>query len=142
MIVDEDRLMTMNNLNKSDVELSGDVNSTLEVHNRLELKWQGTSKHVRTLQEETHAHYEEYAAKMDSINWVFKEIKFSIEQLNDLMNQKFDQVNETVDNLSSSFDSYKRTTNKSIREIKNNINTIKDDVNKLNDKVFPPEKEK
>ena len=142
MIVDENRLETMVDLNKNDVELSGDVNSTLEVHSRLEKKWIGTSKHVRTLQEETHNHYEEYAAKMDSINWVFKEIKFSIEQLNDLMNQKFDQVNEKVDNLESSFDSYKRTTNKSIREIKNNINTIKDDVNKLNNKVFPPEKEK
>ena len=58
MIVDENRLETMVDLNKNDVELSGDVNSTLEVHSRLEKKWIGTSKHVRTLQEETHNHYE------------------------------------------------------------------------------------
>ena len=37
----------MDQLETSDVSLKGDVTSTLEVHDRLELKWIGTSKHVK-----------------------------------------------------------------------------------------------
>ena len=81
MVVDDSRTQKMVELADSDKELSGDVNSTVEIYDRLEKKWIGTSKHVQTLQKETHAHYMTYAAQMDSIDIVFEEIKFSIEQL-------------------------------------------------------------
>ena len=50
-VIDDARTTRMGDLENSDVSLSGDVNSTLEVHSRLEKKWIGTSKHVQTLQE-------------------------------------------------------------------------------------------
>ena len=81
VVVDENRTKQMVDLESSDNKLSGDVNSTVEVYDRLEKKWIGTSKHVRTLQEETNAHYQAYSEKMDSINIVFEEIKYSIENL-------------------------------------------------------------
>ena len=73
VIVDESRTDTMNELVDSDNKLSGDVNSTVEVYDRLEKKWIGTSKHVQTLQVETHNHYKVYQDKIDSINIVFEE---------------------------------------------------------------------
>ena len=57
MVVDDSRTKQMVELSDSDAELSGDVNSTVEIYDRLEKKWIGTSKHVQTLQKETHAHY-------------------------------------------------------------------------------------
>ena len=141
VVVDESRTEIMGELVISDDKLSGDVNSTLEVHDRLELKWIGTSKHVQTLQKETHNHYKAYAEKMDSINIIFEEIKFSIEQLEEVMTRKIDRVKDDVNNLEDSFESYKRTTNRSIRELKQNISTIQDDINTLNEKVFPPTEE-
>ena len=65
-VIDDQRISRMGDLENSDISLSGDVNSTLEVYSRLEKKWIGTSKHVQTLQEETAAHYEAYTAKMKS----------------------------------------------------------------------------
>ena len=141
IVVDESRTEIMGELAISDDKLSGDVNSTVEVYDRLELKWIGTSKNVQTLQKETHNHYKVYAIKMDSINIVFEEIKFSIEQLKEIIFQKIDRVKDDVSNLEDSFESYKRTTNRTIRELKQKISTIQDDINTLNNKVFPPAEE-
>ena len=141
MVVDDTRTQRMAELADSDEELSGDVNSTLEVHDRLEIKWIGTSKHVQTLQNETHAHYAAYATQMDSIDIVFEEIKFSIEQLEEILTRKIDRVKDDVKNLEDGFESFKRSTNRTVREIKQNISTIQDDINTLNEKVFPPVEE-
>ena len=141
IVIDESRSDEMSILANSDNKLSGDVNSTVEVYDRLEKKWLGTSKHVKTLQEETHNHYKIYAEKMDSINIVFEEIKFSIEQLEELLTKKIDRVKENVNNLEESFESEKRSKNRIIRELKQKISTIRDDIKTLNDKVFPPDEE-
>ena len=141
VVVDESRTEVMSELVTSDDKLSGDVNSTVEIYDRLEKKWIGTSKHVQTLQKETHNHYKAYAEKMDSINIVFEEIKFSIEQLEEVLTRKIDRVKDDVNNLEDSFESYKRTTNRTIRELKQKISTIQDDINTLNEKVFPPAEE-
>ena len=141
MVVDNTRIEKMGELAESDKELSGDVNSTVEIYDRLEKKWIGTSKHVQTLQDETHAHYEAYTAQMDSIDIVFEEIKFSIEQLEEVLIRKIDRVKDDVKNLEDGFETFKRSTNRSIRELRQNISTIQDDINTLNEKVFPPAEE-
>jgi len=141
IVVDEERISKMQNLETNDENLSGDVNSTLEVFDRLEKKWIGTSKHVQTLQRETHAHYRQYQNKMDSIDIVFEEIKFSIEQLEEVMTRKIDRVKDDLTNVEESFDSFKRTTNRTIRELKQNIGTLQDDVNAINDKIFGDDEE-
>ena len=138
IVIDESRTEIMGELASSDDRLLGDVNSTVEIYDRLEKKWIGTSKHVQTLQKETHSHYSAYASKMDSINIVFEEIKFSIEELEDVLVQKIDRVKTDVRNLEDSFETYKRSTNRTIRELKQKISTIQDDIITLNLKVFPP----
>tara|TARA_Y100001970_G_C14205583_1_gene843745 strand:- start:1193 stop:1690 length:498 start_codon:yes stop_codon:yes gene_type:complete len=141
MVVDDSRTKKMGDLTKSDVKLTGDVNSTIEVYDRLEKKWIGTSKHVKTLQVETHAHYDRYESHMDSIDIVFEEIKFSIDQLEEILSRKIDRVKDDLSNLEESFETYKRKNDRSIRNIKQEISTIQDDVNNLNLKVFPPAEE-
>ena len=141
MVVDDTRSQKLVELADSDKELSGDVNSTVEIYDRLEKKWIGTSKHVLTLQNETHAHYKAYANQIDSIDIVFEEIKFSIEQLEEMLIRKIDRVKEDVKNLEDGFETFKRSTNRTVRELKQNISTIQDDINTLNEKVFPPVEE-
>ena len=141
VVVDDTRTRRMVELESSDDQLSGDVNSTVEIYDRLEKKWIGTSKHVQTLQMETHNHYKAYASKIDSINIVFEEIKFSIEQLEEVLNRKIDRVKDDVSNLGDSFETYKRSNNRAIRELKQKISTIQDDINTLNQTVFPPVEE-
>tara|TARA_B110000881_G_C18498831_1_gene475727 strand:+ start:347 stop:844 length:498 start_codon:yes stop_codon:yes gene_type:complete len=139
LVVDESRSNQMVELESSDVSLKGDVTSTLEVHDRLELKWIGTSKHVRTLQEETHEHYDNYASKMDSIDVVFERMKLDAEQLEERLIQKLDRLNDDIRNVSESFDSYKRTSNRTVREIKNDVTTLRDDLTVI-DKQLNPKK--
>ena len=141
VVIDDTRTRRMVELESSDDELSGDVNSTVEVYDRLEMKWIGTSKHVKTLQEETDAHYVAYAEQMDSIDIVFEEIKFSIERLEEVLSRKIDRVKDNVKNLEDGFESFKRETNRNVRELKQNISIIQDDINRLNEKVFPPVEE-
>ena len=138
-VIDESRTNQMDQLETSDVSLKGDVTSTLEVHDRLELKWIGTSKHVKTLQDETHAHYKTYISKMDSIDVVFERMKLDIEQLEERLIQKLDRLNDDIRNISDSFDSYKRTANRTTREIKNDITTLRDDLTII-DKQLNPKK--
>ena len=141
MVVDDSRTKQMVELSDSDAELSGDVNSTVEIYDRLEKKWIGTSKHVQTLQKETHAHYAVYEAQMDSIDIVFEEIKFSIEQLEEILISKIDRVKDDVRNLEDSFETFKRSTKRTERDMKQKISTIQDDINTLNATVFPPAEE-
>ena len=49
-VVDSERVEGMKTLEESDFDLSGDVTEWSEAYKRLELKWRGTSKHVKTLQ--------------------------------------------------------------------------------------------
>ena len=56
-VVDSERVEGMKTLEESDFDLSGDVTEWSEAYKRLELKWRGTSKHVKTLQNETNSHY-------------------------------------------------------------------------------------
>ena len=141
MVVDDSRTKQMVELSDSDAELSGDVNSTVEIYDRLEKKWIGTSKHVQTLQKETHAHYAVYEAQMDSIDIVFEQIKFSIEQLEEILTRKIDRVKDDVRNLEDSFETFKRSTKRTERDMKQKISTIQDDINTLNATVFPPAEE-
>ena len=141
MVVDDTRTKQMVELSDSDAELSGDVNSTVEIYDRLEKKWIGTSKHVQTLQKETHTHYAVYEAQMDSIDIVFEEIKFSIEQLEEILTRKIDRVKDDVRNLEDNFETFKRSTKRAGRDMKQKISTIQDDINTLNATVFPPAEE-
>ena len=141
MVIDDSRTKQMVELSDSDAELSGDVNSTVEIYDRLEKKWIGTSKHVQTLQKETHAHYAAYEAQMDSIDIVFEEIKFSIEQLEELLTRKIDRVKDDVRNLEDGFETFKRSTKRAERDMKQKVSTIQDDINTLNATVFPPVEE-
>ena len=141
VVVDDSRTQQMIQLANNDNDLSGDVNSTVEIYDRLEKKWIGTSKHVQTLQKETHAHYAAYTAQMDSIDIVFEEVKFIIEQLEETLTRKIDRVKDDVRNLEDSFETYKRATNRTVRDMKQTISTIQDDINTLNTTVFPPVEE-
>ena len=138
-IIDESRSSQMIELESSDESLKGDYNATTEKYNRFDLRLIGHGKHLKTLQDETHAHYDTYMSKMDSIDVVFERMKLDIEQLEERLIQKLDRLNDEIRNVSESFDSYKRTANRASREMKNNITTLRDDLTVI-DKQLNPEK--
>ena len=134
-VVDQSRVDEMSDLESSDFELSGDVNEWSEAYKRLELKWRGTSKHVKTLQEETHAHYDSYNAKVDSINNTFERLEFKLDQINEALSDRIDNLNDDLESLSEEFSSYKRTTQRDVRKINKALEGIKEDIEVINKKL-------
>ena len=139
--VDTKRVEKMDKLNEQDENLSGEVNTWAESYDRLELKWIGTSKHVKTLQEETYAHYKKYNSKMDSLDVALERIKFDIETNHNEILRKLDKISTDITTLNESFDSYKRKNEMNIRKIKNSINDNEQFITNI-DKQLNPDKYK
>ena len=139
--VDQERQNAMTVLSESDEEITDNINTVAELERRLELRYIGHGKHLKDIQDEFRAHYEVYTAKMDSIDMVFEEIKFTMQQMEDKLIKKIDRTNDAVDNLSDNFESFKRKTNRTTREIQLDISTIKDDINTIYERL-PEEKKK
>ncbi|MAV58548.1 MAG: hypothetical protein CMG07_01175 [Candidatus Marinimicrobia bacterium] len=141
LFVDQERLNKMELLTKSDETITDNINTVSELERRLELRYLGHGKHLQDIQDEFKAHYETYIEKMDSIDLVFEEIKFTMQQMEDKLVKKIDRTNDALENLSDNFESFKRKTNRTTREIQLDISTIKDDINIIMERL-PEEKKK
>ena len=76
-------------------ELQSDsINTVTELQNRLELKYIGHGKHLKSIQDDFNAHYSAYLTKMDSINSIFDELDFKVQNLSDRMNKKLDGLRQ------------------------------------------------
>ena len=135
IVIDQNRLTEMGNLETSDFELTGDVTEWSEAYKRLELKWRGTSKHVKTLQEETHSHYNKYNAKVDSINNAFEKLEFKLDQINENLSNRIDNVSDDLESLSEEFSSYKRTTQRDVRKINKTLEGLREDIDAINKRL-------
>ena len=134
-VVDRTRVDEMTDLEESDYELTGDVTEWSEAYKRLELKWRGTSKHVKTVQEETHAHYDAYNAKVDSVNNAFERLEFKLDQINETLSDRIDNLSDDLEDLSEEFSSYKRTTQRDVRKINKTLEALKEDIDAINNKL-------
>ena len=141
LFVDQERLNKMELLTQSDETITDNINTVSELERRLELRYIGHGKHLQNIQDEFKAHYKTYVEKMDSIDLVFEEIKFTMQQMEDKLIKKIDRTNDAVENLSDNFESFKRKTNRTTREIQLDISTIKDDINTIMERL-PEEKKK
>ena len=131
VVVDEQRVQEMSSLEVSDVSLKGDENEWSEYYNRLEKKWIGTSKHVRTLQEETAKHYKSYDAKVDSINNTFERIEYKIDQINEMLTDRINDLSTDLESLNEEFSSYKRATQRDVMKMKKRFESIEEKLDNL-----------
>jgi len=122
-------------LTDSDFSLKGDVNEWSESYDRLEKKWIGTSKHVKTLQDETGAHYSAYESKVDSINNTFEKLDFKVDQLNEVLSSRIDLLKDDLESLNDEFSNYKRSSQRDLMKLKKTIELIQSDIQKINNKL-------
>ena len=135
VVVDQNRLDEMGNLETSDFELTGDVTEWSEAYKRLELKWRGTSKHVKTLQEETLEHYKNYESKVDSLNNTFDRIDYKLDQINENLTDRLNDLLFELEALNEEFSSYKRATQRDVIKMKKNFESIEDQLKEINEKL-------
>ena len=137
IVIEENKKERMKRMEDRNVELKGDYNSTTEKYERFDLRLIGHGKHLQQLQEETQAHYDKYALKMDSIDIAFDRFTLDLEQLEERLILKLDRIADEILTLTESFESFKRTNNRSLREIKNNISTLQDDFLAIDKELHP-----
>ena len=135
VVVDNERLTEMESLEKSDSSLKGDVNEWSEYYDRIEKKWIGTSKHVRTLQEETSSHYKAYEAKVDSVNNTFERIEYKIDQINETLTDRLNDLMSELESLNEEFSSYKRATQRDVMKMKKRFESIEQQLKEINTKL-------
>jgi len=136
MVIDDKRSSTMTSLEEKDYIQDGDVQSTLEVYRRLELKWEGTSQHVQTLQKDLASQIERYDAKMDSISDDFMRVRNSINNTKEHLLKKIDALREDLESLSDQFKAYKRVTNRKLDDILiTKLPRIEDDLKGVTDSL-------
>jgi len=121
----------MDDLGKKDVELKEDYNSTVSRYHDFDLKLIGHGKHLQSMQTTLDAHRKAYSEKMDSMNLVFEEVKYLIEDLETRFTKKINRVSDDVRNLSDSFDSFKRSSKRDVREIQHDISSLQDEMKEV-----------
>ena len=121
---------------------SESINVVSELERRLELRYIGHGKHLQQIQDEYRKHYEDYLAKVDSINMVFEEVKYSIQEMDERLVKKINGVKDDLRELGDRFDSYKRTTNRTIRDIQQDVSTNKDDIKAINETLAESKEKK
>ena len=136
MVIDDKRSSTMVDLEEKDYVQDGDVKSTLEVYRRLELKWEGTSQHVKTLQEDLISQIDRYETKMDSISDDFMRVRNSINNTKEHLLKKIDALREELESLNDQFKAYKRGTNRKLDDIIiTKLPRIEDDLQGITDSL-------
>mgnify|MGYP001251690860 CR=1 FL=1 len=136
MVVDEKRSSTMTDLEAKDFIQDGDVKSTLEVYRRLELKWEGTSQHVKTLQQDLSSQIKRYDMKMDSVSDDFMRVRNSINNTKEHLLKKIDALREELESLEDQFKAYKRGTNRKLDDILiTKLPRIEDDLKGVTDSL-------
>ena len=136
LVVDDERSSTMSGLEEKDYIQDGDVKSTLEVYRRLELKWEGTSQHVSTLQKDLISQINRYETKMDSISDDFMRVRNSINNTKEHLLKKIDALKEELEDLNDKFKAYKRGTNRKLDEIIiTKLPRIEDDLKGVTDSL-------
>ena len=122
-------------LTDSDVSLKGDVNEWSESYDRLEKKWIGTSKHVKTLQDETSEHYKSYEAKVDSVNNTFERIEYKIDKINEMLNDRISSLSSELESLTEEFSSYKRASQRDAMKTKKRLDALEEKLDETINKI-------
>ena len=96
------------------------------VLDRLDLKWNGTSRAVQNLQDSLRILTHTYDLKIDSINNVFDRLDFKIDQLERRNNSKLENFEDSLEDLNDIFNYYKRRTNIDLRKLSKSISYFND----------------
>ena len=139
--IDTQRVITMQDLGEKDIELKDDYNSTVSKYHDFDLRLIGHGKHLQSMQSALDAHKKTYSEKIDSVNLVFEEIKYLIEDLESRFTNKINRVSDDVRDLSDNFNAYKRSSDRNIKGIQLDISNLQEELKEIID-IIPVIKKK
>tara|TARA_Y100001970_G_C13907404_1_gene686772 strand:+ start:6 stop:545 length:540 start_codon:yes stop_codon:yes gene_type:complete len=109
---------------ESQADIKKEQNKIGEITERQDNKWIYQGFKLDSLKAELNNHIDIYNKKIDSVDLVLEQIKFSMERMDDRLTQKDNMLEEEITKVSDLFDAFKRKTNRDLRQIKNDLKGI------------------
>tara|TARA_B100000900_G_scaffold60392_1_gene45833 strand:- start:692 stop:1228 length:537 start_codon:yes stop_codon:yes gene_type:complete len=106
-------------------------NKISEITEKQDNKWIYQGFKLDSLKAELINHIDIYNKKIDSLDLVIEQVKFSMERMDDRLTQKDKVLEEEITRVSDLFDAYKRKTNRDLRQIKNDLKSIGTQISEL-----------
>ena len=141
VIVDPDRVDAMDEIVERDDTRIADVNEVKELYDRLDLKLDGTKKHLKNLWDLTENHIKEYDSKVDSINNAFSKFDLKLDKLISRMDEKFSDIENEMEELDDAISSLKTKTTRDVRTINVKLADLEELIKAINTRLDEEEEE-
>ena len=137
IIVDHNRVQSMQALEASDVELQGHKRVIDEAYRRLDLKFEGRGKHIRKMQADLLNLNTRLRVVTDSLGNMIEETNFILRQVEERLQDDIRSVSGDLRTLSDDVTTYKRRTNRTILDMREVLDRLEDDLKALDNQVNP-----
>lgn len=137
IIVDHNRVQSMQALEASDVELQGHKRVIDEAYRRLDLKFEGRGKHIRKMQADLLNLNTRLRVVTDSLGNMIEETNFILRQVEERLQDDIRSVSGDLRTLSDDVTTYKRRTNRIILDMREVLDRLEDDLKALDNQVNP-----
>ena len=131
VLVDYNRVQTMNTLLASDEELQGHKTVIDEEYRRLSLKFDGRGKHMQRMAADIVRLRDRLRTVTDSLGNKLEEVNFLLTQVEENLRDDIRAVSGDVRRLTDDLSTYNRRINRSILDIQERLNVLESDLKAL-----------
>ena len=142
LIIDRQRVITMDELQASDIELQGHKQVIDEEYRRLNLRFEGRGKHIQRMQRDIERLRTQMRTKVDSLGNQLEETNYYLRQTEEMLREDIRELESELRTLTDDLATYKRRTNRTILDIQEVISRIEDDIAAINEKIEPAREER
>ncbi len=140
IIVDTDRVETMETLRLSDEELQGHKSVIDEDYRRLTLMFEGRGKHIQVIQQDIADLQDRVNAVTDSLGTKIDETNYYLGQADEILREDIQTVSGDLRLLEDDIANLRRTTNTRLIDLTEQLEILEADLNALNEQVNPPDR--
>ncbi len=132
VVVHENDTIKVNDINTR-LELQNDnINTISEEQNRLDLRYIGHGKHLKEIQDEFRAHYDEYTKKMGQIDDEFIKMQLDMDELGKRLTKKINGVKSDLEDIQDEYDANFRNYQRRISNLEKSQETMVQDIKDIN----------
>jgi len=114
------------------LELQTDnINTITEEQNRLELRYIGHGKHLKTMQDEFKAHYTAYNKKMELLDADIIRVNNSINDLGEQLNSRINDVNVEIEDMRDEYDAQFNSNRRKIGDLERSAENMEQDISEI-----------
>ncbi len=132
IVVHENDTVKVNGIDTRLEQQNDNINTISEEQNRLDLRYIGHGKHLKEIQDEFHAHYDEYTKKMGQIDDEFVKVQLDMDDLGKRLTKKINEVKADIEDMKDEYDTNFRNYQRRISDLEKSKETTTQDIKDIN----------